>query len=878
MANYATLKSAIQNVVKTNGNNEITGALLQQSLLAMIDSLGAGYQFAGVAIPSTNPGTPDQNVFYMAGSGTFPNFNNTIVPDGQLAVFKYNGSWTTDLIPVGKNYDAEILYKSSRVPGLIFMNIFNALDKENQSGYYVSSVTGSLTRNANYIASHYIPVFGGRSYYISYKNQIAWYDSDKNFISGSAASETSRIQIAPQNAAFLRCSISLSAFDTFMVAESTTEQTYVKYGIIRNDVLEQEIQDLIINALIIKPGKNKFDVSAATNGRLREDGTTVGASLYKVSGFIPVSPNVTYCISDEQNIFQSGQLICFYDNERNFLSYQSVTSGKKQVITTPNNCYYFRFVLLIANIVRPQVEIGTERTNYVPYSEIGGYIPEIKENTVYNQSIVDNAITTEKVLDGSISAQKTDFIISKNLLNKNDSDVAIGKYIISTTGNLSANAGYNTSGFIKVFPGATYYFGSIENQVAARFYAFFDENKTYVSGGSDISSIVVPENVVFIRFSFSTSIWNGNGAQLSKDAIIPYTEYQLEFSNGIGLGSSIKAPISSLGNAASITNSQTLASGETLTFDVFPRYQLRGLVMSFACKILIFSELIIGKGYQQRLGKYIRITSTNVELISCDLSGNETVKDVAAHGLSINTFLRVSLQYVNGGQLRYIISSIGGYFTKTVNWGYIGEYQPFVMSVGTSATELTLAIGSLDLKKSVWAFGDSYMSISPERWPGVLQSVGVESFMINALSGINSVNMLTDAIKAFKNYSPKFAIWGLGMNDSSDTDNSTPAPNWLSAINSFLVLCSENGTIPILATIPCVPSKNHAAKNSWVRSSGYRYIDFADAVGANVYTSGVNNWYENMLSSDEIHPTALGAQALASRVLADFPEILQYND
>ena len=35
MANYATLKAAIQDVVRTNGNNEITGALLQQSLLAM---------------------------------------------------------------------------------------------------------------------------------------------------------------------------------------------------------------------------------------------------------------------------------------------------------------------------------------------------------------------------------------------------------------------------------------------------------------------------------------------------------------------------------------------------------------------------------------------------------------------------------------------------------------------------------------------------------------------------------------------------------------------------------------------------------------------------------------------------------------------------
>lgn len=108
MANYATLKAAIQEVIKTNGNNEITGALLQQSLLAMVNSLGADYQFMGIATPSTNPGTPDQNVAYIAGAGTYPNFNNTTIQDGYLGVFKYKGSWTVQTVQVGKNYDSSI--------------------------------------------------------------------------------------------------------------------------------------------------------------------------------------------------------------------------------------------------------------------------------------------------------------------------------------------------------------------------------------------------------------------------------------------------------------------------------------------------------------------------------------------------------------------------------------------------------------------------------------------------------------------------------------------------------------------------------------------------------------------------------------------------
>ena len=97
MSNYASLKSAIQQVIKTNGNNEITGALLQQSLLSMINSLGVGYQFVGIATPTTNPGTPDQNVFYLASTaGTYANFGGLVLADGEISLLKYNGEWSKD--------------------------------------------------------------------------------------------------------------------------------------------------------------------------------------------------------------------------------------------------------------------------------------------------------------------------------------------------------------------------------------------------------------------------------------------------------------------------------------------------------------------------------------------------------------------------------------------------------------------------------------------------------------------------------------------------------------------------------------------------------------------------------------------------------------
>lgn len=61
----------------------------------MIDSLGAGYQFVDIATPTTNPGTPDQNVFYIAATaGTYSNFGSIVLAENEVAILAYNGTWT----------------------------------------------------------------------------------------------------------------------------------------------------------------------------------------------------------------------------------------------------------------------------------------------------------------------------------------------------------------------------------------------------------------------------------------------------------------------------------------------------------------------------------------------------------------------------------------------------------------------------------------------------------------------------------------------------------------------------------------------------------------------------------------------------------------
>lgn len=94
MGNYEQLKQAVADVIKSNGNQEITGAILQNALLTIISTIGNDAIFAGIATPDTNPGTPDQNVFYIASTkGLYSNFNGTILDDEVLIFKNTNGNW-----------------------------------------------------------------------------------------------------------------------------------------------------------------------------------------------------------------------------------------------------------------------------------------------------------------------------------------------------------------------------------------------------------------------------------------------------------------------------------------------------------------------------------------------------------------------------------------------------------------------------------------------------------------------------------------------------------------------------------------------------------------------------------------------------------------
>lgn len=130
MANWSNLKASIAEVIKTNGNREITGAVLQSALNSIISNVGANATFAGIATPSTNPGAPDGNVFYLVTApGTYSNFGGIQIADEEAVILEWRGSWvkkTTGLVTAAKlaeldkkvtELNISVLYPTSGIEG-----------------------------------------------------------------------------------------------------------------------------------------------------------------------------------------------------------------------------------------------------------------------------------------------------------------------------------------------------------------------------------------------------------------------------------------------------------------------------------------------------------------------------------------------------------------------------------------------------------------------------------------------------------------------------------------------------------------------------------------------------------------------------------------
>lgn len=185
MGNYEQLKAAIAAVIKANGRQEITGDVLQSALLSMVSNIGSNATFAGFAKPDTIPGTPDQNIFYIAyESGTYSNFSGIILQKEIVFFVNKNGIWEkeeTGIASFEKMEELEILINTilNTIKNEIVSDV--TID-DNGAGYTAASTAGN-----GWVKSDFLPINYGDK--IEYKLDgwqnfciLALFDSEKRRI------------------------------------------------------------------------------------------------------------------------------------------------------------------------------------------------------------------------------------------------------------------------------------------------------------------------------------------------------------------------------------------------------------------------------------------------------------------------------------------------------------------------------------------------------------------------------------------------------------------------------------------------------------------------------------------------------------------------
>lgn len=138
-------------ILQKLGNAE-DKVISQKAVTEAINKLkNAGYLYAGIATPTTNPGTPEGPVFYIAnGKGTYTNFGGIDVTEDDVVVLCYDTVWHKEATGIASQSK---LTELSEEKG-----------KFDDDAIYVSDAKGNLiaTINADGIRTTDVEVEGGK--------------------------------------------------------------------------------------------------------------------------------------------------------------------------------------------------------------------------------------------------------------------------------------------------------------------------------------------------------------------------------------------------------------------------------------------------------------------------------------------------------------------------------------------------------------------------------------------------------------------------------------------------------------------------------------------------------------------------------------------
>lgn len=348
---YNNLKATIASNVYENHRNLVTAEKVKTAMNAMTDSLGAGYQYLGVATQNTTPPeSPDYKCFYIAAQpGTYTNFSGLVVNDGEVAVLKWDTAWTKEV--TGAATASQV---TELVRAMYGDNFSLDGDDFTVEGYILYS-TGAITSSGYHCTDKlYLPEgaivdvtgYGGSPS----TAVIGAYDSSNNYlqaksvVGGGAADFT---YVVPSGVAYIRLCSSDGALTNIGVA-ITIIPIIVKRSDVSDDINGNDDK-------IPTLGLVKEQVAKITNGiSYGNDVLTIPTSLvyigdgnlsthtdFSSSDFIAVTPGAKFkCLFTAEGT--AG--VCFYNSSKQYLNqYWQSPGSSQEILTVPAGAAFVRF-------------------------------------------------------------------------------------------------------------------------------------------------------------------------------------------------------------------------------------------------------------------------------------------------------------------------------------------------------------------------------------------------------------------------------------------------------------------------------------------------------------------------------------------------------
>jgi len=226
-------------------------------------------------------------------AGTYPLYSGLVVTtsdlSGSLVQFrKTGGTWikyvSGPFVIPNKTVTED---KTTFINRINSKNRFNPTDPDvTGESYYVKAADGTITlqtaSNTHYRSTGYIAVTPGETIYLSYKDQIAFYDSAKVFVPGSGNSTVNAsgaAVVVPAGAAYVRATIlDSTTFNVFQVESGSQKTAYVPYTV--DLVLKTIAGDTILANGLTEVGKASVLGSVLASSTITQLSTAVSALGY----------------------------------------------------------------------------------------------------------------------------------------------------------------------------------------------------------------------------------------------------------------------------------------------------------------------------------------------------------------------------------------------------------------------------------------------------------------------------------------------------------------------------------------------------------------------------------------------------------------------